>query len=1388
MAMAVEKKSSSWRLQSGQYLGEISALCFLHLPSPLSALPYLLAGSGSQIMVYDLEMGRMVRSFDVFQGIRVHGIICYSSGSSTERAEGTLASSIAFKISVFGERRVKMFSLQIETVQQVNVSLTLLQSLPKFSNWVLDVSFFKQGSVSGSYGEGDCLAIGCSDNSVHLWDVSASAVVLEVRHPERTLLYSMRLWGDNLQALRVASGTIYNEIIVWKVVSQYNAASLTNQVEDGIDQINSFSDSVQPHACQYEAVHVSKLVGHEGSIFRIAWSFNGTKLVSVSDDRSARVWAVCAETKHSENPGESIGLVLFGHKARVWDCCILGSLIVTAGEDCTCRVWGLDGKHLQMIKEHTGRGIWRCLYDPNSSLLITAGFDSAIKVHQMHTSSGSLEGHADTKEFNRTITYTVHIPTFSENIGPMDSKSEYVRCLSFAREDTLYVSTNHGYLYHARLLNTGEVEWTELVRLSQEVQIVCMDLLSKPLEFCSSIEDWVSVGDGKGNVTIVGVIRDACTPKVGFSLTWSAGIERQLLGTHWSKSLGSGYIFTADPRGTLKLWRLSDHSARSCNVLLMAEFTSIFGTRIMCLDALLEEEVLVCGDIRGNLVLFPLLKSVLHGTVEPNMKISPSNYFKGAHGISSVSSLAVARLSSEKIEIRSTGADGCICYLEYERDMKSLQFIGMKQVKELSLIESVSDNISVNELSTCHCAAGFASVDFIIWNLITETKVVQIPCGGWRRPHSYYLGDIPEIKNCFAYVKDEIIYIHRRWVLDGERKILSRNLHMQFHGREMHSICFVSEDLQPGVDEKYSLFTGSSWMATGCEDGTVRLTRYTPGVENWSASKLLGEHVGGSAVRSICCVSKLYIVPSDAASINEKNAAAENRETPVLLISVGAKRVLTSWLLRSNKVNKKDEILSDQQHNITGNGNKVLSQESSSMSFQWLSTDMPVKYSSNPKFPDNIGKKIGLAGNVSTEDADAGSRLVSSKKGNMEFKSSVKDKYEDDWRYLAVTAFLVKCAGSRITVCFIVVACSDATLALRALVLPYRLWFDVSVLVPLSSPVLALQHVILPTCVPSEDNVQRGCLYILISGATDGSIAFWDLTRSIQAFMQLVSVLDVAKFIDCQKRPRTGRGSQGGRQWRSLGSSMSKNRLGTGSTTVKAGEETKCNLPNHIVDGMTSMQNDNESRTVSSQADDTASEVNASDSSSDICEISPLVVFKTIHQSGVNSLHVSDVEGCRSPEIGFLYNLISGGDDQALSCLTFELSVSASNTGSENRALEITNSVTELGSTKKIIHSSQDKNYWIRFLNHDKVPSAHSSAVKGVWTDGSWVFSTGLDQRVRCWRLEDEGKLIEVSYFIISVPEPEALDAKVCGRNHYQIAVAGRGMQMLEFSESFDVS
>jgi hypothetical protein len=97
-------------------------------------------------MLYDLDSGNAIRSFHVFQGIRVHGIACSEFVRCTE---GNVSSKLAFLLAVFGERRVKVFSLVIEFAlgpkngSVVCVDLDLLHFLPNCSNWVLDVCFLK---------------------------------------------------------------------------------------------------------------------------------------------------------------------------------------------------------------------------------------------------------------------------------------------------------------------------------------------------------------------------------------------------------------------------------------------------------------------------------------------------------------------------------------------------------------------------------------------------------------------------------------------------------------------------------------------------------------------------------------------------------------------------------------------------------------------------------------------------------------------------------------------------------------------------------------------------------------------------------------------------------------------------------------------------------------------------------------------------------------------------------------------------------------------------------------------------------------------------------------------------------------------------------------------
>ncbi|KAL1553047.1 hypothetical protein AAHA92_13772 [Salvia divinorum] len=1381
---------SQWQLHRGQYLGEISALCFLHLPANLSSLPLLLAGTGSQILVYDLTIGAPLKSFEVFEGIRVHGI-------SLENCHKQLAgSAVSFRVCVYGERRVKLFTLRVEWGGKhgpfLHLELTLVHSLPKFRHWVMDVCYLKDGATASE--DPRYLAIGCSDNYVYFWDISRYNMYSEVKCAERCLLYSMKMFGDDTDSLRIASGTIFNEVVVWKVICQNGAKHPGSHAEDHL-QLNGDVGFSYP-VPNYRDALISRLVGHEGSIFRIAWFSNGTKLISVSDDRSARIWEVQAEKEIScngvqEQVNHSEGPVLFGHNARIWDCCIFESLIITAGEDCTCRVWDHHGREVNEIKEHIGRGVWRCLYDPGSSLLVTAGFDSAIKLHQLCISSEGLEKAVASEDFSdRKEAFALSIPKSSSYGGLMDSKSEYVRCLNFSREDSLYVATNNGYLYHVNLCNTEAAKWTELARISEEAPIICMDLLSKCSDPPDRCEDWIAVGDGKGGMTIVHVVGTGWKLEVEFTFTWPAEEERHLLGTYWCKLPEARFIFTADPGGRLKLWKLCHnlHSASltdkgSYDVCLIAEYASCFGKRIMCLDASFDEELIVCGDIRGNLILFSSPRTLLNsnsGTTE--VKESPVSYFKGAHGVSSVNSVSISRLSSDEVDIRSTGADGCVCHFQYERDLQSMEFIGMKQVKELGAIRSVFTTDCCDDSDVSEYAVGFASDNFIIWNLTAGTKVQQITCGGWRRPHSYYLGHLPEMMNCFTFVKDDVIYIHRHWVPENKRRVYPQNLHLQFHGREIHSLCFIHEQSLCSQDENHGLAAKSGWLATGCEDGTVRLTRYELGTGNWLSSQHLGEHVGGSAVRAICAVSKMHVFmpdPSNIPNVVYRQNEIVNGRDPFILISVGAKRVVTAWKQTVTTVkNRVDAMSSEMNKNNENNSSGSSAATMSSLSFQWLSTDMPLRHNSNMKRQDsNNVSETPEDGTVAASDAIP-CESVSPECRNTEPNLYPVDNFENDWRYLDVTAFIVKEAGSRFSVCFVIVACSDATVTLRALVLPFQFWFDVASLAPLSSPVLSLQHVVTPILL-SKENSQIGSFYLAITGSTDGSIAIWDLTESVENFMRHIADFQMENCIDFQKRPRTGRGSQGGRWWRSIDTKKPKKRpanckLGEKANNISVSDgrsESSKEMEDHVhgtsetsifkkSDDHVPLKVDNQSSLVSERKTDNLSPQTS--------VLEAMQVLDNIHQSGVNCLYVSDIENQGLNDSMSTFYVVSGGDDQAINCLRCDLEL--------DHMLKLQN----MNAKIHFNHHFRIQNYQMQVTYLDKTISAHSSAVKGVWTDGSWVFSVGLDQRVRCWNLNHD-KLTECAHLIINVPEPESLDVKICGRNHYQIAVAGRGMQMIEF-------
>ncbi|KAL6649063.1 hypothetical protein ACP70R_013287 [Stipagrostis hirtigluma subsp. patula] len=1328
-------------LRPGSYLGDVSALSFL--PSP--ARPFLLAGTGSELLVYEVGAATLVASFQVFDGVRVHGI----------EPRGGESNCSNHSLAVFGERRVKLFSLGVGVdAEDGGVRLELEQRLPGFDHWVLDARFLEVDGL---------LAVGLSDNSVALWDLSERVLVNRVKSPEKCLLYSMRMWGNSVTELLIASGTILNEILIWKLAPQILEPSVLCSNEGDTQGVNNY-ENVLLSDKQYMAVHLGRLKEHEGSIFRIAWSSDGSKFMSVSDDRSARMWRLSFQSQNfvnqaaRQNNVEIIPeLTLFGHSARIWDCYVSDSIVITAGEDCTCCIWRMDGKLIKMFKEHIGRGIWRCLYDSSSLLLVTAGFDSAIKVHHLCNSSFDIvedKVASDGLNYDSEV-FVVSSPTVAGQYGPLDSKSEYVRCLHFAEENVLYVATNNGYLHHAELSSLEDVRWTEIIQAAEKAPIICMDVMTTYSEFSLNREDIVALGDGRGNVTIVRLTSGNLEPKVDIIFTWSAEKDRQLLGVYWCKSLECSHIFTADPRGSLKLWNIrnalfpntNDISA-SKKVSLVAVFESSFGARIMCLDASPQDEILIAGDKKGNITAFPFPKTLIaHDSSAAQQKIPVCDRFKGAHGISSVTSIRIKNSTSDHVEINTTGGDGCICFFKYASTRK-IEFFGMRQVKELGTIQSVFANLASEKQLRSTYAIGFTSADFIIWDLENDIKMVQISCGGWRRPYSYYLGTVPEYQNCFAFVKDYDIHIRRHWAATQDKKLLPQVLHLQFHGREVHSLCFIDQ-------ASYSSIENSSHLcvATGCEDGTVRLTGYSTGSSGrWLSSKLLGEHVGGSAVRATCFIHKTYTLIdkscNDRSNGTFDDTVFENKENTCLLISVGSKQVLTTWILQPRVAENRQLCLT---------GFDVDSKQSSentedydaAMSFQWLSTHVPPKLTRS-RFKAGHAKQNSEEGNSSAVQP------------NLE----IMDQMENDWRYLSVTAFLLKHVATKLTVCFVAVACSDATVVLRALLLPSRLWFDVALLVPHASPVLVLRHIIVTA---SQYNDDAGDRYLIVSGSTDGNITFWNLTETIHGFMQLVSEIQPHMAIDCQKRPKTGRGSQGGRRrWRSLTHHSLKKQNGETALPDGSNQSISCGAANSSQTyAMEESDDSTNTQSIALEESDGISTQNmmlSSNHSCDIPEVRPMHIFSGVHQSGVNCLHISEMENCSCSEPHRSYRIISGGDDQAVQCFSFTVESLAS--CSTNR-------------TRLNLHD----NNTLKIVHQHKVPSAHSAAVKGIWTDGIWAFSTGLDQRIRCWKMQSSGEFAEYSHAIISVPEPETLDVfHDRAKRKYQIVVAGRGMQMVEFS------
>jgi WD40 repeat protein len=199
------------------------------------------------------------------------------------------------------------------------------------------------------------LLVGCAHNFIDIYSVmERNEFLFRVQNSFACVLFSMTFSINTIEStIQVASGTAFGKILIW----DYSLA---------FERFPDHDERVVQDICK-------ELTGHTGVVFRVNYNSNRSKVASVSDDRTVRVWSL--ETFSQIFIG-------WGHICRVWDVIFYREdEIITTGEECLVKVWNLaKGECVGSFQGHRGKSCWRVADVGDRQHIISVGNDSSVKI------------------------------------------------------------------------------------------------------------------------------------------------------------------------------------------------------------------------------------------------------------------------------------------------------------------------------------------------------------------------------------------------------------------------------------------------------------------------------------------------------------------------------------------------------------------------------------------------------------------------------------------------------------------------------------------------------------------------------------------------------------------------------------------------------------------------------------------------------------------------------------------------------------------------------------------------------------------------------------------------------------------------------------------------
>ncbi|PVU95890.1 hypothetical protein BB561_001538 [Smittium simulii] len=474
----------------------------------------LLSGVGSELRIYDLlSNNKCIASFEVLPKQRIHGIRQDPIYLNSLDQPNTLNKAFI----VFGGRMYRIIVIRfIINIQSNSISSEIilkdfgcdyLNSLPlrivNTDDWIKDISWLKHNKDESF---SSIIGIIYARNFVEFRNLKNHSIIYKAFSAEKCILYSARFFGNTIDDLLIASGTVFNAVVIWKPYysellskemfnKQLELSSTTNYSETSItDFSQNASKAIQNPVClEINSLHV--LYGHKGVIFGIRFSKDGLSLTSTSDDRTIRLWEFDSishlykiNPKKSENNtilnldckstkalkpdiGQNIKVyeknfegpkttILYGHSSRIWDCIILKEYMVSISEDATCRIWSRDSdnnfKTIGVYRDwHNGKNLWSLAADEQQGIILTGGEDGGIKSWSLKDINSRQIGNYDL--MNKISLKNISLNGFSDLITSEWEKlrvSDSIRNFTRVSLNEILILTSQGYLllYNEELL------------------------------------------------------------------------------------------------------------------------------------------------------------------------------------------------------------------------------------------------------------------------------------------------------------------------------------------------------------------------------------------------------------------------------------------------------------------------------------------------------------------------------------------------------------------------------------------------------------------------------------------------------------------------------------------------------------------------------------------------------------------------------------------------------------------------------------------------------------------------------------------------------------------------------------------------------------------------